>query len=101
AHEVEAPVCPGAPADVVDVDARPVEPRHGALEDDREAVPGEPGEPRVVDARSGAYGAVDVLGPKQALVRAAVGVERLDHDPETGRSGGRGKAPERLGQGGV
>ena len=72
-----------------------------ALEDDREAVAGEAGEPRVVDARPGDDEAVDVLGPEQRLVRAAVGVERLDHDPEAGRSGGRGEAPERLGEGGV
>ena len=90
---------PGA-ADVVDVDARDVEPGQRALEDDREAVAGEAGEARVVDARPGDDEAVGVLGPEQRLVRAAVGVERLDHDPEAGRSGRprRGRAASRPGR---
>ena len=88
-------------ADVVDVDARCLDPGQPALEDDRESVVSQLEQAVVVEARAGHDDPVGVLGPQQRIVGAMDRVERLDHHPEAGRPGSRRQAAEGLGQGGV
>ena len=74
-----------------------------ALEHDREAVANERGQVGVVDTRAGDDETVGMLRAEQGAVRrvGTVGCERLDHDPEAARAGGRGQPAQGLGQDGV
>ncbi len=71
-----------------------------ALEDDREPVPDELHERRVVGARAGDDQPVGMLGAEEGRVRGGriVEGERLDHDPEPAGAGRCGETAQRLGE---